>query len=440
MKSSVRLERWREIVERKGLDLRRPLNIVTASDIKAITGEEPRLMAKIDRREDLPAVFAEAGVFLLPIANGEYAIVRGEGYHDLEPIPEPPALFVSRLPFPLASAGAGASETQHIDFAFNSGLIERFAGLGSLYLTIRGRKRAPEFEFRLGGLTLRAGNVQVEIDAGFEGERHIVVLEGKIGARDTFHIRQLYYPFRFWSTLVPEKTVVPIFFTYQPEKQLSSFWEYRFADPFDYGSIELVRAQSFVIRPADRNVLEPRTLRRVGGPSLGPNVIPQANDMTKIMELPFRVAEGQTTVAALARAFEFDERQSRYYREAGEALGLIWARNGKIGLTDTGREFVSLPAQGRNELLFRQIFRLPLFYELLIELFLDPDKSLAQSQVMATIERLSCYRGDTLRRRAQTVLAWLRWAERATGAVRVDGTTIRLITPALLTEEKTPGR
>jgi hypothetical protein len=434
VKGAVRLERWREIVERKGLDLRRPLNIVTAADIKAITGEEPRLMAKIDRREELPAVFVEAGVFLLPVANGAYAIVRGEGYHDLEPLAEPPSLFLSRLPFPLATAGAGASETQHIDFAFNSGLVERFAGLGNLFLTIRGRKRAPEFEFRVGELTIRAGNVQVEIDAGFEGERHIVVLEGKIGARDTFHIRQLYYPYRFWSTLVPEKTIVPIFFTYQPESRLSTFWEYRFADPFDYGSIELVRAQSFVIRPAETNVLEPRSLRRVGGPALGPNVVPQANDMAKIAELPFRVAEGHTTVAALARAFDFDERQSRYYREAVEALGLIWTRQGRLGLTETGREFVSLPVQGRNELLFRQILRLPLFYELLLDLFLDPDKSLAQGQIAATIERLSRYRGNTPVRRANTVLAWLRWAERATGAVRVDGTTVRLVTPALLTD------
>lgn len=434
MKGGVRLERWREIVERRGLNLELPVNVITAADIKTLTGEEPRLMAKIDRRDELPSVFAEAGVFLLPIANGEYAIVRGEGYHDLEPVEGPPAVFVSRLPFRLSSAGAGASETQHIDFAFNSGLIERFAGLGNLYLTIRGRKRAPEFEFRVGDVRLRAANVQVEVDAGFEGERHIVVLEGKIGARDTFHIRQLYYPFRFWSTLVPEKTVVPVFFTYQIEKQLFSFWEYRFSDPLDYGSIELVRAQSFIIRLADRNVLEPRFLSRAGGPSLGPNVIPQANDVTKVMELPFRVAEGQTTVAALARAFEFNERQSRYYREAVEALGLVWARNGKVGLTETGRQFVSLPAQGRNELLFRQMFRLPLFYALLIELFLDPDKSLSQTQIAAMIERLSRYRGDTLARRAQTVLAWLRWAERATGVVRVDGTTVRLLTPALLRE------
>ncbi len=315
MKGSVRLDKWRDIVAAHGLDLTQPVNRVTATDIKRITGEEPRLMAKIDRREELPAVLAEAGVFLLPVTNGEYVLVRGAGYHDLEPPPEPPAVFISRLPFPLASAEAGASETQHIDFAFNSGLIERFAGVGNLYLTIRGRKRAPEFDFRVGGQPLRAANVQVEVDAGFEGADTIVVVEGKIGSPDNFHVRQLYYPYRFWRTLVPDKQIVPVFFTYQTDLRRSTFWEYRFADPDRYDSLELVRAQSFVIRPASANVLEPRPLRGGAGPSLGPNIIPQADDLRKIAELPFRVAEGNTTSSALARAFGFNERQGRYYRE-----------------------------------------------------------------------------------------------------------------------------
>ena len=43
-------------------------------------------MAKIDRIESLPRVFRENNLFLLPVSRKEYAIVRGEGYHKLEPI------------------------------------------------------------------------------------------------------------------------------------------------------------------------------------------------------------------------------------------------------------------------------------------------------------------------------------------------------------------
>ncbi|MCS7003215.1 MAG: AAA-associated domain-containing protein, partial [Dehalococcoidia bacterium] len=373
---SSRLAKWRRVVEALGLDLSQPVNYVSASAIKRVTGEEPRLMAKIDRRDDVPEIFANAGVFLLPVTNGEYAIVRGEGYHVLPRPAEPPAIFYSRLPFALVSATAGESETQHIDFAFNSGLLERFAGVGNLYLTIRGRKRAPEFHYYVGETLLRASSVQVEVDAGFEGQDHIVVVEGKIGRPDTFHVRQLYFPFRFWQSIAPTKRIMPVFFTYEPETAISTFWEYRFRQPERYDSIELVRAQAFRIQPASDNILPSRSLSRMDAiaPTLGPNIIPQANDVDKIAELPFRVATGRVTSVDLAEAFEFSPRQGRYYCEAAEALGLVTARHGRYKLTALGAEYVASPVQQRHELLARAMFRLPILYELLIALFLSPEK------------------------------------------------------------------
>jgi hypothetical protein len=407
------------------LDRSLPANRVSALDIKSITGEEPRLMAKIDRRDELPLALAELPAFLLPVANGEYAVVRGDGYHDLEPVAQPPIHHISRLPFALSSASAGASETQHIDFAFNSGLVERFAGIGSLFLAIRGRKRAPSFEFRVGGIPLKATSVQVEIDAGFEAERHIVVLEGKIGAPASFHIRQLYYPYRFWQIIVPEKEIIPVFFTYQPDLNLSTFWHYRFRDPDDYLSIELVRAASYIIEQSPENILPERSVPRGDHPGLSANVIPQADDVRKIIEFPFRVAEGLDRAPDIARAYEFNERQSRYYSEAAEALGLAFSRDGRYVLTDTGQTFVGLPVQQRNELLFRQMLRLPVMHEILVELFLRPERALHRDDISAIISRMSRLQGDTLQRRSQTLLAWFRWVQRAVGVIQVDGNIVR---------------
>lgn len=421
-----RLDKWRTIFEAMDLDLALPVNRVKALDIKSITGEEPRLMAKIDRRDELPAVLAEIPSFLLPVANGEYVVVHGDGYHDLERVVDQPAPHISRLPFTLTSATAGASETQHIDFAFNSGLVERFAGIGSLFLAIRGRKRAPSFDFRVGGVPLKASSVQVEIDAGFEAEHHIVVLEGKIGAPSSFHIRQLYYPYRFWQTIVPEKEIIPVFFTYQPDQNLSTFWHYRFRDPEDYLSIELVRAKSFVIQPSRANILPERSVPREHSPRLAANVIPQADDVRKIIEFPFRVAEGLDRAADIARAYEFNERQSRYYSEAAEAVGLVSSQDGRYALTETGAAFVRLPVQQRNELLFRQMLRLPVMYEILVELFLRPEKALNRDDIATIISRMSTLKGDTLRRRSQTLLAWLRWVHRSVGVIQVDGTIVRI--------------
>ena len=61
-----------------GIDLARPVSRVTARQIKSHTGEEPRIMAKMDTRDSLPSCFQEAGVFVLPTSNGEYVIVKGD--------------------------------------------------------------------------------------------------------------------------------------------------------------------------------------------------------------------------------------------------------------------------------------------------------------------------------------------------------------------------
>ena len=45
--------------------------------------KEVRLLCKQDSREARPAVFQELGLFILPVKNGEYAIIRGEGYIDI---------------------------------------------------------------------------------------------------------------------------------------------------------------------------------------------------------------------------------------------------------------------------------------------------------------------------------------------------------------------
>src|SRR5438552_5170993 len=126
-------EKWASVVKALNLDLKKPLNRVTARKIKEITGEEPRIMAKMDASSDLPQIFRSEGVFVLPISNGEYVIVRGEGYHDLEPTASPSRKFQCAMPFDLVTSTVGRSEMQYVDLAYNTGLIEHFARVESLY-------------------------------------------------------------------------------------------------------------------------------------------------------------------------------------------------------------------------------------------------------------------------------------------------------------------
>jgi hypothetical protein len=78
------------------------------------------------------------------------------------------------------------------------------------------------------------------------------------------------------------------------------------------------------------------------------DLVPQANDVDKIIELVFKVSEGTDNYRGIASYFQFNVRQSSYYREAAEALGLVRSKNGKYSLTDVGRELVRLPTERRN--------------------------------------------------------------------------------------------
>jgi hypothetical protein len=65
-------EKWSDIISRLNIDISKPVNHVTAKQIKQTSNEEPRLMAKMDRLEDVPKIFKDNNLFLLPISRKEY--------------------------------------------------------------------------------------------------------------------------------------------------------------------------------------------------------------------------------------------------------------------------------------------------------------------------------------------------------------------------------
>jgi len=213
------------------------------------TGErEVRILAKIDSREDLPDVFKKRGLFILPVKNGEYTIIKGEGFHDIQSPKSTPEAFKSRLTYELKSAAIGESEMQRLDYAFNTGLVHYFADVeGDLRLQIRGRKYTPVFEFFVGKFKIKVRSVQTEVDAGYEGRDVIILVEAKSFKQSNFIIRQLYYPFRQWS-IRTGKNVRTMYYAYHPESKQHMFWEYAFKDPLNYNSILLTKSRAYVIQ------------------------------------------------------------------------------------------------------------------------------------------------------------------------------------------------
>lgn len=145
--NSRKIEKWSDIISQLNIDVSKPINYVTAKQIKKITNEDARLMAKMDRIESLPRVFKENNLFLLPISRKAYTIVRGAGYHNLDQIIDlKPIIYTAPLPFPTSTLKA-ESEGVLLEYANSCGLLGEVTGTPNLIQTFRGRRRTPKFNF-----------------------------------------------------------------------------------------------------------------------------------------------------------------------------------------------------------------------------------------------------------------------------------------------------
>ncbi|MBI5196708.1 MAG: hypothetical protein HZA10_10365 [Nitrospirae bacterium] len=225
--------------------------IIFAEQIKTATAhfkqtneKEVRILCKQDCREDRPDVFIENKLFLLPIKNGTYAIVKGEGYIDIPTIPDTTKIYKSKLAFTLDTSKVGNSEMQHLDFAYATSLIRSFLNDDSLVLTIRGRKYTPQFSFNVGKQIIDVESVQTEVDAGYESSNQIALIEAKNSKTTNVIIRQLFYPFRQWSHY-SKKKVITLFF--EKRQNYYSLWQFEFLDENNYNSIQLHKSYKFQI-------------------------------------------------------------------------------------------------------------------------------------------------------------------------------------------------
>lgn len=207
--------------------------------------KEVRILCKQDTRESRPQVFKERGLFILPVQNKFYTIIKGEGYVDVPPITSSIEDYESDFPFELQTSRVGDSEMQHLDHAYALSLIRHFAQDESLVLTIRGRKYTPEFNFVTGEFQVHVDGVQTEVDAGYEGEDQVVLIEAKSGKATNTIIRQLYYPYRQWQSYT-EKQVSTLFFQRTKTNELH-IWQFGFDDYDDYNSIQLLKSGRYRI-------------------------------------------------------------------------------------------------------------------------------------------------------------------------------------------------
>ena len=218
---------------------------VACQDFEHVSEKEVRILCKQDTRESRPQVFKDKGLFILPVRNGYYTIVKGEGYVAVPPITSPLQDYHSDFPFELETSQVGNSRTQHLDHAYALSLIHHFTGDDSLVLTIRGRKYTSPFDFVTGGFQIHARGVQIKVDGGYERENQVILVEAKGGNASDTIIRQLYYPFCQWQSHTT-KPVSTLFFQRTNNNEYH-LWHYDFEDPNNYNSIRFLKSGRYQI-------------------------------------------------------------------------------------------------------------------------------------------------------------------------------------------------
>ncbi len=224
---------------------------IACQNFKKTAQKEVRILCKQDSRKSRPSVFADKGLFLLPVKNGSYKIIKGEGYIDIPEITTPLINYESKLDFELTTSQEGDSEMQHLDFAYASSIIRSFVEDTTLHLTIRGRKYTPQFSFKVRKHEINQESVQVEVDSGYEGKNNIVLVEAKNSETKDTIIRQLYYPYRKWRIHAGGKKVLALFFEKRKGLEGDEYhlWEFQFEDENNYNSIKLKKSARYLIKP-----------------------------------------------------------------------------------------------------------------------------------------------------------------------------------------------
>lgn len=412
---------WERYLEAKAITFDQPTYTVDAHDLKSIANREPRLLAKFDTPEQLPQPLKTAGFTLLPVRNGQYQLVRGNLFVELAACAELDD-FVPNLPFPLTTAGRGSGEMQYIDQAFNTGLLNHFLGIGQLFQTIRGREYTRQFNFRFFEQSISVESVQIEVDAGYESLHDIVLIEAKIGVPSHFNVRQLYYPYRHFSILVPHKRIRNVFLAYDIPSASFSLHEFSFEDLQDPWTIRRTRCKVYKIAPSIQLTIHDLIDARFQTDN---SLVPQADDLNKVYELLTLVEAGLNRADDVADYFVFDKRQSSYYREAAEYLGLITtSRQDGYLLTDLGITLISVPAVDQPRTLAKVVVNSWIFVELIRRAgtrgrFTDADIDDVISSVKDD-DGTAHYSGTTVPRRRRTIVAWIRWLAKELGCFTVS--------------------
>jgi hypothetical protein len=219
---------------------------VTADEIRAITGAEPRLMAYMPTPRSVPKPFKEYGFSLTTVGNGVYEITDTDMFVDVPSIGFT-KLYPLRRMTNLVTLGGPLRTKNEADLlavANNSNVLADAFG-EPVEQGSSGRQRG-SFSFNNNDLRFDVEGVQVEIDGCYETSSAVHVVEMKTEPLTSVSIRQLLYGKRVVEQKVVNKPVYAWLVNFNREQEVYEF--YRFIDDNKHYGFDEIQSRRYILK------------------------------------------------------------------------------------------------------------------------------------------------------------------------------------------------
>ena len=394
---------------------------IDSKQLKKITGEEPRLIAKFDAEDKLPKIFSENKIGILPKSHnsyilGHFSLFQKVEYPETQPIEYVPveSHFSTLNPLNITR------EPTAILSAFNYGILDKIADSESrkLFMTDFGKEGTPEFDFYIKDTKcaelhrIHVCNPQIEIDGVFESDNNIIIIEAKNGLPSNFIIRQLYFPFRSLSYKA-DKPIINVFLTFSLGRIHIHTFDFKSIEEYNSISKTGYRQFSFLKAPTKQTFLDVIKYTEISEEPKLP--FPQADSMENIM-IAAKIIHDNPGINSkeLAAVLGMDARQGGYYGNACCYLELVSRDKGVDGIhfnpTSEGKKFIKLKDEMKRLEMVKLISRHRIFKELLLEHINNNEPiELGEAEDLLIDLKLVNPGTTTIKRRAQTTKSWIEW-------------------------------
>ncbi len=400
----------RKIIEREGL--------FEISSAKINEFREARLMTKFDHSANLPSIFKENNLSIMPITRGSYVLAPFNAYTSMGE----PSGMIKRMSFPANIESLDfkniTSESAALAIAYISGMLGDFLGTEQLLPTVSGRMGSGVFDYFIKTVTdqnikVNVINAQIEIDGGYEDPESLCLIEAKNFLCSDFLTRQIYYPYRVWTNKI-KKNVRPVFLTYS--NGIFTLSEFKFRDRDQYNSIVPVKSKKYMVETEEIVLEDILHLMHSREPISEPKIpFPQANSFERVINLCELLNEQEMTREEITENYDFDPRQTNYYTDAARYLGLVDKEERGDGiyfkLSEEGSSLFSLDYKARQLKFVELMLQHEVFYRVM-EVHLDNGQIPKREAVVYIMKNTELYgigADSTYLRRSTTVISWIKW-------------------------------